>query len=433
MSPALWTAVVLAIGLAIGISLALIPRPGRPGPGPRLDPFETFEDVDVIVSTVGLALLAGLFVVYAKTYRGTGARSALGLIFVLAAFLVAGTLTSPILFVPLRPVLGGLGPCLLVRHGLAPAPFAAFFLQFLLESICPRLTSLQDDVRDQGLALHRMRLADDGGLGDLLVAHQGGLDLHRPDPVARDVDHVIDAAHEPEEPVLVHPRAVPGEVLARYLGPVDLPVPFRIVVQRLEHRGPRPPEDEISSLVDRYGLPFLVDDLRLDARERLRRGAGLRRRRSRERREQDHPGLRLPPRVDDRTSAPADRLLVPPPRLRVDRLADGPKEAQARQVVPLRKFVAPPHERPDRGRGRVQDCDVVFLDHPPEAVRLRPIRCALVHEDGRAVREGPIDDVRVPRDPAEIRGAPVEVFLLQIEDVLRRGRDADEIPAGRMP
>ena len=76
MSPALWTAVVLAIGLAIGVGLALVPRPGRPGPGPRIDPFETLEDIDVIVSTVGLALLSALFVVYAKTYADTGARSA---------------------------------------------------------------------------------------------------------------------------------------------------------------------------------------------------------------------------------------------------------------------------------------------------------------------------------------------------------------------
>src|SRR5207249_9565905 len=105
----------------------------------------------------------------------------------------------------------------------------------------------------------------------------------------------------------------------------------------------------------------------------------------------------------------------PPPRVRVDRLADGPQEAQARQVVPLRKFVAPPRERPDRGRGRVQDRDVVFLDYAPEAVRLRPIRCALVHEDGRTVREGPVDDVRMPRNPADVRGAPLEVLVLQVE------------------
>src|SRR6266571_5109488 len=124
MSPALWTVVVLAIGLAIGVVLALVPRPGRPGPGPRIDPFETLEDIDVIVSTVGLALLSALFVVYAKTYSDTGASSALGLIFVLAAFLFEGVLTSPILFGAFGHALGELGPFVLVAHGFRTASTA---------------------------------------------------------------------------------------------------------------------------------------------------------------------------------------------------------------------------------------------------------------------------------------------------------------------
>src|SRR5205807_8680979 len=99
MSPALWTAVVLAIGLAIGVGLALVPRPGRPGPGPRIDPFETLEDIDVIVSTARRALLSALFGGYAETYADTGARSALGLIFVPPAFLVGWVVTEPVIFV----------------------------------------------------------------------------------------------------------------------------------------------------------------------------------------------------------------------------------------------------------------------------------------------------------------------------------------------
>src|SRR5947208_3869409 len=118
MNPALWTAVVLAIGLAIGIALALVPRPGRPGPGPRIDPFETLEDIDVIVSTVGLALLSALFVVYAKTYADTGARSALGLIFILGAFLFEGVLTSPSRFGAFASALVDLGPFVLCGLGL---------------------------------------------------------------------------------------------------------------------------------------------------------------------------------------------------------------------------------------------------------------------------------------------------------------------------
>lgn len=126
LNPAVWTSAVLAIGLVIGVALALLPRPGRPGPFPRPDPFETFEDIDVIMSTVGLALLAALFAVYAKTYADTRARSALGLIFVLAAFLFEGVLTSPLFFGAFGHGLGELGPFVLVAHAFRTAAFAAF-------------------------------------------------------------------------------------------------------------------------------------------------------------------------------------------------------------------------------------------------------------------------------------------------------------------
>src|SRR5436309_16055613 len=102
-----------------------------------------------------------------------------------------------------------------------------------------------------------MRLPDDGRLRDLRMAHERGLDLHRADPVARDIDHVVDAAHEPEIAVLVDPRTVPGEVLAGDLGPVDLVVPARILEDRLEHGGPRLRDHEVPALVDGDGAAVL--------------------------------------------------------------------------------------------------------------------------------------------------------------------------------
>src|SRR5213083_1636558 len=87
------------------------------------------------------------------------------------------------------------------------------FLQLLLEGVRPRLPFLEDDISDEGLPFDRMRLPDDRGLRDLAMAHEGGLHLHRTDPVARDVDHVVDAAHEPEVVVLVHAGPVPVKYL----------------------------------------------------------------------------------------------------------------------------------------------------------------------------------------------------------------------------
>jgi len=126
LSPAAWTLVVLAIGLALGALLALVPRPDRPGPGPRPGMFETYDDVDVVLSTVSTAFLVALLVVYAKTYSETRAPFALGLIVVLGALLFQGILTSPLLFGAFGHALGSLGPFLLAADAFKAGAFAAF-------------------------------------------------------------------------------------------------------------------------------------------------------------------------------------------------------------------------------------------------------------------------------------------------------------------
>ena len=85
----------------------------------------------------------------------------------------------------------------------------------------------------------------------------------------------------------------------------------------------------------------------------------------RQRRDHDHPRLGLPPRVDDRAALAADVLVVPDPRLGVDRLADRPEQPQRRQVVLRRVLRAPLHVRADRGRRRVEDRHAVALDDRP--------------------------------------------------------------------
>lgn len=97
-----WVLVVLLVGLFAGIFLSAaplptpVPSPGRgPGWGLRL---ETAEDFDVILSTVGVALLVALLVVYGKIYGETKASFALGLLVVLAALLLQSILSSPLVF-----------------------------------------------------------------------------------------------------------------------------------------------------------------------------------------------------------------------------------------------------------------------------------------------------------------------------------------------
>ena len=151
---------------------------------------------------------------------------------------------------------------------------------------------------------------------------------------------------------------------------------------------------------------------------------------ARQRGDHDVAGLRLPPRVDDRAALAADDLVVPEPRLRVDRLADRPEQPQRGQVVLLGVLGAPLDARADRGRRGVEDRDVVAVHERPPDVLVRVVRRALVHHRRAAVGERPVDDVGVPGDPADVGRAPVDVLLgLEVEDDAVRVGDAGQVAA----
>ncbi|CAM5708308.1 hypothetical protein SALBM217S_07751 [Streptomyces griseoloalbus] len=138
-----------------------------------------------------------------------------------------------------------------------------------------------------------------------------------------------------------------------------------------------------------------------------------------------------PPGVDDRGAVRADVLAVPDPRLGVDRLADGAEHAQRRQVELGGDVVAPLHERADRGGRRVEDRHAVLLHDLPEAALMGRVRRALVHDLRGAVGERPVDDVRVPGDPADVGRAPVHVGLrLEVEHRPVRVRRLGQVAAG---
>ena len=84
-----------------------------------------------------------------------------------------------------------------------------------------------------------------------------------------------------------------------------------------------------------------------------------------------------------------------------------------------------------RGRG-VELRDLVLLHGLPVARRRRVHGRRLEHRRRHAVREGPVDDVRVARDPADVRHAREAVVLVDVEHVLHRQRRAEEVPARRV-
>ena len=128
----------------------------------------------------------------------------------------------------------------------------------------------------------------------------------------------------------------------------------------------------------------------------------------------------------------ADMVVIPQPRLGVDRLADRAEQAQRLAAGLADIVLALAHQRPDRGRRGVEDRDIVLVDDLPEARRVRVVRHALEHQGRRAVGERAVDDVAVPGDPADIGGAPVNLAVAVVEDVFVRHRRVDQIAAGRV-
>src|ERR1043166_6686321 len=87
---------------------------------------------------------------------------------------------------------------------------------------------------------------------------------------------------------------------------------------------------------------------------------------------------------------------------------------------------------PTNGRGRrgIEDVDLVLVDDVPESGIVGIVGHALEHQRGRAVGERAVENVAVAGDPADVGGAPVDVAVVIVEDVLMRHGRIDEIAAG---
>ena len=108
----LWVPFVLVLGALIGLVASYFaPSPFVPfrfGPGP----FREILTLHIMLSTVSIALLVALLVVYLRIYVQTGGRFALGITVVLFALLVQQVFEYPLLLGLGGPFPVGQGPYL---------------------------------------------------------------------------------------------------------------------------------------------------------------------------------------------------------------------------------------------------------------------------------------------------------------------------------
>src|SRR5205085_7447575 len=110
--------------------------------------------------------------------------------------------------------------------------------ELLAQRLARRLAGVQGDVGVDPLSLDVVRIADDGGFGDLGVGDQRALDLGGAHAVAGDVDDVVDAAGDPVIAVLVAPGAVAGEVFSGKGGEIRLDEALVVAVDGSHHARP---------------------------------------------------------------------------------------------------------------------------------------------------------------------------------------------------
>jgi hypothetical protein len=124
-----WMIVVLGVGLLVGLALAFtvhVPAGPPPGPGAPPVPSTTIAQLALVLSTLNLALLVALLVVYGRTYRTTRAPFMLGLWVFLLALLLENVLISPLLFTAFGAGPGGLGRFLTVGQFLMSVALSVF-------------------------------------------------------------------------------------------------------------------------------------------------------------------------------------------------------------------------------------------------------------------------------------------------------------------
>ena len=124
------------------------------------------------------------------------------------------------------------------------------------------------DAEDPGdLALHLVRDADRGRLGDDPAADRRRLELGRPDALAGDVQRVVGAPVQVPVAVLVDRGPVAVRPHAGEAPPVRLEIALVVAPEAARHPRPRPAADELADLAAQR-VPLPIDDVHVQAERR---------------------------------------------------------------------------------------------------------------------------------------------------------------------
>ncbi len=304
--------------------------------------------------------------------------------------------------------------------------------EFLLQFFALGNAVLERHEGIERLAFDVVRHGRDGGFGDFGVAHQRALHFRRADAMAGDVHHVIYAAEQPVITIGIHAAAVTGEIHVLERREIGVHEAMMVAPRRAHDAGPRFFDAELAALVQLAFGAIVAQDHRLHAEESAAGAAGFERVRAGQGGDEMSAGLGLPPGIHDGAALAADVLVIPQPRLGIDRFADGAEDAQRAEIIFRRPFIAEPDECANRGGRGVKGIHLELLDNFPEASGVGISGHALEHQRGAAVAKRAVNDVAVTRHPADVGGAEINVALVDVENVFVRERAPEQITGSAM-
>ena len=156
-------------------------------------------------------------------------------------------------------------------------PLAKFALE--VASVAGRTGAATHHESKHRLALDLVLSSDDRGFRDARMRDKCGLDFHRAESMAGDVQHVVDPTHDPEVSVGITMRTVARhvEAVVEFL-PVRLQVALVVSPDRAQHRWPGLADDEFSAFAVGHFLAAVIHDGGIDAKEGEGGGARFERR-----------------------------------------------------------------------------------------------------------------------------------------------------------
>src|SRR5882757_8094057 len=102
------------------------------------------------------------------------------------------------------------------------------------------------------------------------MTHQRALYLRRAESVTGHVQNIINAPDDPKITVFIAARTVDGQIIAFEFAPILLSVARIVAVDRAQHRRPWSANNQFAADIRADFLSLLIDDSRVDAKERKR-------------------------------------------------------------------------------------------------------------------------------------------------------------------